>query len=478
MQIEPFGFLVLLTGILALALDYRWTIYFAYSLTILGAAAAVLLPVLGGATITPPHLFLGFIVLKALLQGKEAPSTLDFMSLMRPGGWLAFMVGYGIFVAFIAPGMFPDTLVYAFGRQEGGSESNIRLAPLAFGSGQITQGVYAIGAVVLFNASVALLRRPGAWNFVLRSFMACAALNLIFAALDLLSYYLGYPELLSFIRTAEYAQLYAHVEVGLKRIVGSFTEASSFAVYSNVLLGFWTSLWMQHYRPRLSGLMALGTLAGLLSSTSSTAYVSVAILFLLFVGSDLLAVMAGRRPQRLGFIMASIPLLVFVVLFLILTKPEAVEAVIGMIGETVLNKLSTVSGIERSTWNTQAWQGFLDTNCMGAGIGAARASSYLLILLNNVGLIGTIAFGIFAYKTLGTRDFHPTTVGEKAVGIACRWAVVANLISSTISAGVFELGAMFYMTAAAAAAVGFRETGVATSRAGISRPRVAATAPR
>jgi hypothetical protein len=478
MQIEPFGFVVLLAGIFALVLDYRWTIYFGYSFTLLGGAAALLLPALGGATITPPTLFLGFIVVKALTQGGQTPSTLEFLSLKRPGGWLAFVVCYGILAAFIAPGLFPETAVYSIGHREGTGAAVVS-EYLQYGSGQMTQGVYAIGGVVLFNAAVSLLRQPDAWNYVFRAFVVCTVLNLVFAGLDVLSYNFGYVELLDFIRTANYAQLYSGtVGGGVKRIVGSFPEAAAFASYSCALLGFWASLWMQHFRPRISGPMAFCTLAALLFSTSSTAYLAVFILFAIFAARDILAVVTNRRPQRLGFILASAPLVLFFALVFILVNQEAVDRISGVLDETLFNKVNTASGIERFAWNTQAWQGMIDTYGVGVGIGGGRASSYLFVLLNNVGLIGTICFAVFVCKTLSVRNFRPSSDGEEAIGSGCRWALAAGLISSAISAAVFELGVMMYLTAAAAAAIGFRQVGPAERRPAISAPRRPITASR
>jgi hypothetical protein len=457
MQIEPFGVLVVFAGALALLLDLRWTIYFGFLFTLFGAAAATSLPSVGGATITPPTMFLGFIVVRALFSGGPAPSILEFASLRRPGGWFALAVGYGIVIALIAPGLFPETLVYSFARGDGVTLTSIKLAPLQYSSGQVTQGVYALGAVALLIAATTLLSQPGSWRWVFQAFVACATLNLVFAALDLVSDRLGHTEMLSFLRTAGYAQLYAHPELGLKRIVGSFTEASSFAAYSSVLLAFFASLWMQHFRPRLTALLALSTLIALVFSTSSTAYVVIAILFLLMAGIDLLAALTRRRPQRLGFILASIPSFLFVVLFVSLVKPELLDTIGGAMDEFVFNKLNTASGIERFQWSAQAWQTFLDTLSLGAGIGATRASGYVFTLLSNVGVIGTISFVVFAYKTLSMSRFTTSSPEAKAVGTACRWAFATGLISAAIAAGVFELGQMLYLTAAASTAIGLAE---------------------
>jgi hypothetical protein len=79
-------------------------------------------------------------------------------------------------------------------------------------------------------------------------------------ALTLFSFYSGTADLLSFVRNADYAQLSEQIHSGAKRTAGSFSEPAALGVYACVLLGFWSLLWMQHYRPRLSGPLAFATL--------------------------------------------------------------------------------------------------------------------------------------------------------------------------------------------------------------------------
>src|SRR5690606_7043001 len=112
----------------------------------------------------------------------------------------------------------------------------------------------------------------------------------------------------------------------------------------------------------------------------------------------------------------------------------------------VLSKLESDSGMERSLWNAQAWSNFLDTYGLGVGIGSARASSYLLVLLSNTGLIGTICFFGFLFRVL-TMNRKRT---HGIVQLASRNAVFAAFISACLSAAVFDLGVVFFAFAAAA----------------------------
>jgi len=65
-----------------------------------------------------------------------------------------------------------------------------------------------------------------------RAALACVLLNLVFVVLDLVTYSTNTTELLSYIRNSTYQTLADSEMAGLKRIVGSFVEPSSF--------GYWT----------------------------------------------------------------------------------------------------------------------------------------------------------------------------------------------------------------------------------------------
>jgi hypothetical protein len=140
---------------------------------------------------------------------------------------------------------------------------------------------------------------------------------------------------------------------------------------------------------------------------------------------------------------------------LLLLRPEFADRLAEFFGVTVARKLDSLSGLERGSWNQQAWINFLDSRGLGVGLGSARASSYVLVLLSNVGLFGATLFLLFLGCVLWSPG--PTdalTVADahaRAVQRAARHAVLAAVIAATVSAVVFDLGLSFYAFAAAAA---------------------------
>jgi protein arginine kinase len=103
--------------------------------------------------------------------------------------------------------------------------------------------------------------------------IACATLNLIFGALDLLTYFTNTTELFSFIRNANYALLSDTEVAGFKRIVGSFTEASSFGSATLGYFAFTGRLWLLGIRPQLTAPLAfLSLMAMLFAANLAFAY--------------------------------------------------------------------------------------------------------------------------------------------------------------------------------------------------------------
>ena len=115
----------------------------------------------------------------------------------------------------------------------------------------------------------------------------------------------------------------------------------------------------------------------------------------------------------------------------------------------VLNKMSTESGAERSAWNRQAVQAFIDTYGFGVGNGSLRSSSFPIAVLGSLGFFGTTLFALFFFGLFFQRDggYHPTIVVIRG---AAKFACLATLITATISGALTDIGLSFYLFAAVA----------------------------
>jgi len=171
----------------------------------------------------------------------------------------------------------------------------------------------------------------------------------------------------------------------------------------------------------------------------------------------------GAIP-RIGVLITGLLLAVVLIGSLFVLDTKAGKVLIDYFDVAVFGKLESDSGVERSSWNKQCWQNFIDTWGFGVGLGSARGSSLLMVLLANLGGFGTLCFFAFlvnVLKGLGeSEEIEP-------IREAARQSVLAALSSAVVSAAVFDLGIVFYATAAAG-----------SIPLALRRPSFAATPPR
>jgi hypothetical protein len=280
--------------------------------------------------------------------------------------------------------------------------------------------------------------------------LLCVALNLVFAAIDLVTFYTNTAEILSFIRNANYGLLNDTELAGSKRIVGSFVEASSFGAMTLGYFAFSGKLWLEGVHPRLTLIFAGLSFGSLLFSTSSTAIIGLgAFLIVAYLHTIFNAVRRPPNPQTWWFI-AGAPIAASLVMVAIALNESSSIYVGGLLNELVFNKMSSESGIERSSWNAQGLQNFIDTFGFGVGNGSMRASSFPVSVLASIGVIGALTMGLFLVTVFlsGLKDgANPV---RNAYRNAAKYACLAWLIAATVSGALVDLGLPFFAFAALA----------------------------
>jgi hypothetical protein len=447
----PFAVLVLVLALVTPGRDMPRALLLC---CLFGASAAIELPALGGAPITPAILLMPFVVWRALRE--EGPDAVAAsLAFPRAGFWLLLLVTWGVLSAYFAPRFFAgETLLYGTNR---GAMTGVRLLPLQPLSTNLTQSAYAIAALCTFAALGALLRPAGRLVAFGNAVLLLAGMNVGAALLNLAELHLPIPSVLELVRNAGYAILVGGEVGGLQRVSGTFAEASAFAAFTLPLFAFSATLWRERVRPRASGVLALATLGMLLLSTSSTAYATLAAYVALVALGAAWQGLARFEPWRFGLGTWLVWGVAVVACLWLLVRPETADRLADFFGITLVRKLDSLSGIERGSWNAQAWTNFLEVNGVGVGLGSARASSFVLVLLSNVGVFGTFMFALFLGRVLiaPARAASVETAdaaADEAVRRAARHAVLAGFIAATVSGVVFDLGLAFYAFAAAAAA--------------------------
>ena len=419
------------------------------ALTPLGAAAAFNLPAVGGASIGVADL--GVLTLFALVCVTPAglPAILGAARPFSPGFWLVLLMAWCIVSALFMPRLFAgETQVFSISRSA--NDDGIAVNPLYPGTGNLTQLFRMLLGICLFACMATLMRLRPEPGRVVAAMALATGLNVALGWLDVVSAAAGLPQLLDPIRTANYAILSDHYFLGTKRMIGGFPEASSFGFYSLGLFGFWLAYWVQGPRTRLAPWMLALSGIVLLRSTSSSAYAA-AVAFLITWGLWMtlahLRAEAARRGLR---IFATILFAGWCALLLIFAAYQFADPVTDFLDRALFNKLESQSGVERMTWNAQAWQNFLDTAGMGAGLGSVRASNWLIAALGSIGWVGTALFLAF----LGTTARVPapdTPAGTRATIGGLKAGCLAMLLSALLTHATPDLGLFFFALAGLAA---------------------------
>jgi hypothetical protein len=447
MSIEPIGLMAVIIGLLCLQLGYLATATTFVFATLFGSAAAILI---GSANIQPGVVLLGFVALSTLTRRREQAGAIGSLNFPKPGFWLLCLVIWGIIGAYAMPRLLAgSTPIIPLGVSEyADTGSTVPLGPV---SGNFSQSVYLVADLVCFTMMVAIASTQAGFAAMTSALVVCAAGNVLFALLDLGTYYTGTQWLLGFMRNAQYV-LHIEEEVhGLKRIVGSFPEASSFGRQTLGLLGFTGTLWLCGRRPALNGTLALASLALVVLSTSSAGLAGTPpVILILYVTAILRRGIHPSRPWSSAAVLCA-PLLVGVVFLAAQLDEETFRPIRNYIDDLIFNKSASGSGIERAAYNSFGMQNFFDSFGLGVGLGTVRTSSFAVALLANVGLVGTILYLLFAATAFAGRRGMPRSFPSD-VRLAARNACLGFLLGDIMGSPSVEQGLLFYVLAGLACA--------------------------
>lgn len=437
------GALVLILGLFCLFRPADLSFRVLLALTAFGAIAAVALP--SGSTILPGSLFLLSVVGRlALLEKSDRPFIAEIAP-GRPGFWLAGLVVYGLLVSVFVPRIFAGaTNVFLVGLYN-------YPVPLGPSAGHVTQGIYAIGDLMAFMAGAAILRRGEAVNTVLSAAAWAAGLIAFFGVLDLVSFYGGFPDIMNPLHTAGYKMLNSYEFAGLKRVAGSYSESSVFVLNASMVYAFSFHLWLSGIRRIVFGPLTAVLLVLLLISTSATAYAFVACHFALVAFFVLKEVVVNRRIGRAVILSVAAYLAAMVGLVVMVSSTTIVAAIQAFLDSVLFTKALSDSGRERSLIADQAIRNLFETWLLGVGIGGARASGYVTVLLSNVGVAGFCLFLLFVGSILLTGNGARASGRREVVAQASKFAMLSGLMAAVVSLTFFEIGLSFYLFAAAAA---------------------------
>lgn len=440
MSIAPIGLLTIVVGLLCLALGYRAAFTTLVVATLFGAAAALLI---GPANIQPAHLLLGFVAASMIMHRREIADAIAALRFPEPGFWLLCLVLYGVASAVLAPRLLGgDIPIIPLGTSDfANTGSTVPLSPV---SSNFTQSVYLVADLICFAITTSIASTPAGFETITRALLACVVANILLAFLDIGTFATGTSWLLDFIRNAQYAPHFGDEVSGMKRIVGSFTEASSFARLTLGLAAFSGTLWVCGRSPALTGPLAVISFVLVVMSTSSTGLAGAPLVLLIVYMTG--AMRSGfnlGNPYRSAAVLGA-PLLAIAAILVVLLNDAASDIIRNYLDVLIFEKSTSASGIERDSWNTFALQNFFDSYGIGVGLGTSRASSFPLALLSNVGVAGTLFYLLFIGSAFLGRRGVPMS-GPSDVRLAARNACLGLIIGDTFAAPTVEQGLLFYV---------------------------------
>ena len=414
----------------------------------LGAAAAFNLPAAGGASILVLDVMAATAFGLVLLSPDGPGRVAGTLRPGTPGFWLLWLLVAGGVSAIFLPAVFAgETTTFAIARGDDGP--GIVEVPLRPSTGNITQLFrLTLGAVTFAALATAIRARPDP-RIALGAMAWASGVHVALGWIDVAAFRLGLAGLLEVIRTANYSMLDEATMAGIKRMVGGFPEASSYGGFSLALVAFWLHMWMRGQGGRLTAAMLALTAVAAVRSTSSAAYVALGA-YLLIYGSVAGTAALRRAVSEREVTIALVALLSgWGALLAAAVAYELVPSVTAFIDDTLLDKLGSSSGVERMSWNAQAWRNFVDTYGLGAGLGSVRASSWLMACLGSIGLIGTAIYLGFLQSLArlpgGADPLRRTVVSSLLCGCS------VQVLEAMLTKATPDMGVMFFAMAGLAA---------------------------
>jgi hypothetical protein len=425
------------------------------------------LPASLGVNITPPWVFAAIVVVRVIQQSSPAELAAAAMQ-PRAFLWLTLCTIYGLASATLFPSLFAGRIPVVLMRLSADVRGATFLEPSA---ANITQTAYFLITTLFAIAIFVTARSVDGRRMLFSAFKWGAVTAIITGLLDVATSSTGLSWLLAPFRNATYAIMIDDSMLGTKRVIGLVSEASA---YAGLVLSFLCVIAFLPPRSRSvpAGRVQAATLTAALVamtylSTSSGGLLALAVVAMLVAANFVRGTISGNRHAPFGLYMVLIAVTgsVGTILFL----PQIADSVSRLIDVMVLQKTHSESYIERSQWNTVAYDAFLQSYGLGVGLGGTRASSWLLAVLSNIGAPGAILLSVVVLQVMFARAAE---AAEHELLGALKFALIPGLLVPSLSGTSvgFGLGNAFIVGVALAVTQPDFRPGPKTRRQGSGAP--------
>ncbi len=409
-----------------------------------GATSAISLPALGGSS---PLIFtiLQIILICSVALKRSFIRDLCAVLVQQPIAWIVLVfIIYVLAGSFILPRLFlGQTTAFVPIRLE----SRIAEVPLSPVSGNLTQSLYFLLNALTFFAISVLLLRNSCLKHIRNGFFLWAILLIATGLADLGGKLAGAGDILEPLRTASYSMLTDVEQAGFFRIAGAYAEASAFGAATVCVLAFTFTYW-RATQEFIALVLSILLLVLLLLSTSSTAYVGAAIVSIPLFFSILKSSANGRISRQDIFLLSCGIATLVVVIAINLYDEKVLEPFWDLLNTMIFNKASSASGQERAYWNVRSLDSFYDTGGLGIGLGSSRASSWVVAVVSQFGVIGAILIAAMLFQIVSKRWLSVPENSEPdtyAIAASLRSAALGALVTVSVSGGSADPGVLFFI---------------------------------
>ena len=369
----------------------------------------------GGLSLLPPSvagnvpvetMCAAVLFAKVFFGRREFVSLLNYALDFRKLGLLAIFGLYIVVTAFLYPRIFAGSVkLYSLNAAD-------NLSLLVPSAANLTQSIYMLVSIGLTFVFAYCGQNSAFRNSFLYASFVGAVLLLASGVVDMILGDMGRENWLQPFHNATYHLLDTVEIAGQKRVVGFMPEASLFGAACCSSLSFLVfnrqcySGWLRSFGVPV---VALGLLLMVYLSTSTSAYVGLAVLAIVFVLNAILSMMSityvtnAHAIKFVSFIGVSA---VCVVVFASLSDGFLMHIRL-LLDEVLFQKTSSFSYVERNSWTQTGIAAFLTTDGIGVGVGSIRTSNWFINFAASTGVVGILLFGIFALKMLLPPSSYP-----------------------------------------------------------------------
>ncbi len=415
----------------------------------------------GALAILPPESISGFnllpgaavaliLIARAFLNQRRAYELTQLAFELDAMILLTMFMFIAILSAILYPRMFQGQVQVVPMRGD-----NYDLAPTM---ANFTQLSYVLVSCLMVIVTRHMAERPGFVEYFIRGLLVGGSLLLL---TGLISLVLGPQASLisAAFKTAKYAYLSGSEVAGFRRVDGFMTEASAFGGScigcGGILLFLGGTL--KSASERLFAKALAWLLLGMaVLSTSSAAYLGLAVLLAVYSAWSIVRVIQGRTrlTMAVGVELIAVLIAILVGLGAVILSPELLDQPRAMLDVILFKKVYSSSYYERSMWNKIAMEALWQTWGVGVGVGAARASNWVVAVLSNTGVLGGLALFGFILRLILAR---PNRSDRADVVTGLKLVILVDMVPRIMVAttpdfgvsGALEFGILAAFTATA-----------------------------